>query len=122
MHNSTDHLDENDLNNPHNEAAFNTMLDAALLQYAERAAFSPMFAERVQRRIKNAAENGMQQSPIEAFADELAWMFRRAALVGAIVALLLAWYNVSLYEDWSVAGAFGLSSDIHGSVIESVFE
>jgi hypothetical protein len=101
-----------------------TKLESAMRRYAEDSAFAPRFAERVQCRIQAASpsNSAMAQSLLKECAVELAWAFRRAAVVGVAVTLLLAWYNASQHDDWSLVGAFGLSSHIHENGIAALFE
>lgn len=101
-------------NNPNNK------LEAALREYGEKAAFSPLFANRIQNHI-NAAIRAQAVSPFDALARELAWMFRRTVLVGVSVAAVLVWYNVATSGDISVSGIFGLPDESHTSPLESVF-
>ncbi|MFY8001551.1 MAG: hypothetical protein ACOVSW_23360 [Candidatus Kapaibacteriota bacterium] len=93
-------------------------LDEALQRYGTSAAFSPLFAERVQRRI--VAKSEEQLSPLDALAEELLWLFRRTALVGGVLVALLVWYNIAASGEISVGGALGLTGDAHELPIESV--
>jgi hypothetical protein len=106
---------ERSQNNQNNEqrTTLETRIEAALRDYGERAAFSPLFADRLQRRI-NARANASAQEAAQELARELVWMFRRTLLVGTAVAALLVWYNLSSLpsnERLSLSGMFGVPSD-----------
>jgi hypothetical protein len=93
-------------------------LDEALQRYGTSAAFSPLFAERVRKRI--AAQSAEQLSPLDALADELLWLFRRTALVGGALVALLVWYNIAASGEISFGGAFGFTGDAHELSVGSV--
>lgn len=98
-------------------------LEAALHHYGERAAFSPLFAERIERRINTelAATHGKHVlSPFDALTQELVWMFRRFAIIGMSVAVLLAGYNMYANGDISLDAVFGLPDETHGLSVESI--
>ncbi|MCU0425353.1 MAG: hypothetical protein MUF71_06975 [Candidatus Kapabacteria bacterium] len=95
----------------------------ALREYGNKAAFAPMFADRVQRRINAAPANNpaMQAlTPLDALAQELVWMFRRVAIVGTSLVVLLAGYNLYTNDDVSFDAVFGLPNEAHSLSVESV--
>ena len=65
--------------------------------------FSPFFAERVMRRIRSSRSAGWDTEP---FFESLLFLFRRVAFVGAVVACLIAAYNMKSSGNISVAAAF----------------
>jgi hypothetical protein len=68
-----------------------------MIKEAAASAFRPFFVQRVLRRILSAQEE---------FRRWLLLDFRRVALIGAIIALLLVCYNVSKHDSISLAAAF----------------
>jgi len=61
------------------------------------SAFGPLFVQRVLRRLVSAHEE---------FRRWLLWGYRRVALIGAVIVLLLASYNMSKHDSVSLAAAF----------------
>ena len=66
--------------------------------------FKPFFAERVMQQIKSAKERIEHASD---FFESLVYMFRRVALVGVLVSLLILSYNLIRSENFSLSGALG---------------
>ena len=63
--------------------------------------FKPFFAERVIKQITSQKENGL-----EAFYEAIKHVFRRFAVVGALVMLILVTYNLSIGDNFSQEEAF----------------
>ena len=61
------------------------------------SAFGPFFVQRVLQRLVSAHEE---------FRRWLLWGYRRVALIGAVIVLLLASYNMSKHDSVSLAAAF----------------
>ena len=61
------------------------------------SAFKPFFVRRVLQRLASAHEE---------FRRWLLWDYRRVAVVGAVIVLLLASYNMSKRDSLSIAAAF----------------
>lgn len=81
--------------------------------------FRPFFAERVMRRITSAGE---KRRSAEVFFESLQYAFRRVAVVGAMVIVILAAYNFLKTGDVSVAGVFGMPQETLEEVLESPFD
>lgn len=64
------------------------------------SAFGPFFVQRVLQRVVSAHEE---------FRRWLLWGYRRVALIGAVIVLLLASYNMSKRDSISLAAAFAQS-------------
>jgi hypothetical protein len=61
------------------------------LAESSKPSFTPFFAERVMSRIESLSE---KKNGIEAFYETLLMMFRRFALVGAAILIILLLYNL----------------------------
>lgn len=72
------------------------------------ASFKPFFAERVMDRIVTLGE---KKNGFESFYESLLWMFRRFAIVGAVILLLLLIYNLQARDIFS-SGDIMFASDI----------
>ena len=81
--------------------------------------FRPLFAERVMHAITSA---GAEKNGLELFFRCLTLAFRRVAVVGATVILMLLGYNFVKTGDITVAGAFGISQETLVEVLESPFD
>jgi len=81
--------------------------------------FRPFFAERVMRAITTARE---AKSGLQRFSESLQLAFRRVALVGATVILLLLAFNIVRTGDVSFAGALGIPQETLVEVLESPFD
>lgn len=64
--------------------------------------FSPFFAEKIMQRIENPIE---ANSPIDDFLTSLLWSFRRVAIAGGVVVLLLLINNFITNDSVSVDAA-----------------
>jgi len=65
--------------------------------------FKPFFAERVIKQITSQKE---KETGLEAFYEAIKHVFRRFAVVGAIVMLILVTYNLGIGDNFSQEEAF----------------
>jgi hypothetical protein len=61
------------------------------LAHSPAPRFAPLFAERVMNRIETF---GQKKNGFETFYETLLWMFRRFAIVGGAILLVLLIYNL----------------------------
>jgi anti-sigma factor RsiW len=111
------------------------MLDAALLESPElrqerdrlsnlrqtltadrRTSFEPFLAERVVRRIE--ARMGQEVS-LESILDSLMLVFRRVAVVGAVIAVAVIAFNLSRGDGVSLNAALAIPEDSIDRVLDA---
>jgi anti-sigma factor RsiW len=81
--------------------------------------FRPFFVERVMRRIASIGEKKRNR---EMFFESLQFAFRRVAVVGAMVIVILVAYNFVKTGDLSVTGVFGMPQETLEEVLELPFD
>ena len=85
--------------------------------------FGPFFAERVTQRVKTL-DNAQQN--LYAFFESLRYLFRRVAIVGAIVAFVLISHNLWVSKDISLAAVFGApevsAEELLATPLDSILE
>ncbi len=83
------------------------------------ASFGPFFPEKVMRRIRELKEGTAEEDP---FWESLFPLFRRVALAGAVVSLVLIAYNLKTSETISLAAAFAAPEMTMEDLMESPIE
>ncbi len=78
-------------------------------------AFNPFFAERVMSRIESLGE---KKNGLETFYKTLLAMFRRLAIVGAAILLILLIYNLKTGDALSTDNIFYASDDTIEKLID----
>ena len=80
--------------------------------------FSPYFAQKVMNKIKYSEQ---PDSETEHFMDELMYVFRRIAFVGAACAIFLLAYNFIVFDQISLSAIFGIPEVTLEEITEPIF-
>jgi hypothetical protein len=81
--------------------------------------FKPFFAERVTQRI-SALDNTEQSSYV--FFESLWYLFRRVAIAGTVIVLILISHNLWVSRDITLVSAFGISQPTAEELLKTPFD
>lgn len=81
--------------------------------------FKPFFAERVTQRI-STLDNTEQSSYV--FFESLWYLFRRVAIAGTVIVLILISHNLWVSRDITLVSAFGISQPTAEELLKTPFD